>query len=109
MEENEYLIEFIPKAINDLEQIYLYIANELFNPGAAQRLEEIQYTLYVQSKLLKALDDVDHGRTLDAEEMNKREVFLHRYRLMYQVQESKKEMLSNCIYRGELPSVNAVF
>lgn len=35
-------------------------------------LEEIQYTLYVQSKLLKAMDDVDHGRTLDAEEMNKR-------------------------------------
>jgi hypothetical protein len=35
-------------------------------------LEEIQYTLYVQSKLLKAMDDIEHGRTLDAEEMNKR-------------------------------------
>ncbi len=35
-------------------------------------LEEIQYTLYVQSKLLKAMDDVEHGRTLGVEEMNRR-------------------------------------
>ncbi len=35
-------------------------------------LEEIQYTLYVKSKLLKAMDDVEQGRTLDAEQMNKR-------------------------------------
>ncbi len=35
-------------------------------------LEEIQYTQYVQAKLLKALDDVEHGRTLDADEMIKK-------------------------------------
>jgi toxin ParE1/3/4 len=40
MEENKYQVEFNPKAITDLEQIYLYIANELFNPDAAQRLLE---------------------------------------------------------------------
>ncbi len=35
-------------------------------------LEEIQYTRYVQSKLLKAMDDVEYGRMLEGEEMNKR-------------------------------------
>jgi toxin ParE1/3/4 len=38
MEENKYQVEFTSKAIADLEQIYVYIANELFNPDAAQRL-----------------------------------------------------------------------
>jgi hypothetical protein len=35
-------------------------------------LEEIQYTLYVQSKLLKAMDDVENGRVLNAKELSKR-------------------------------------
>ncbi len=38
MEANKYLIEFTSKAIADLEKIYVYIANELFNPDAAQNL-----------------------------------------------------------------------
>jgi toxin ParE1/3/4 len=38
MAENKYSVEFTVKAGADLEQIYLYIANDLFNPDAAQRL-----------------------------------------------------------------------
>jgi hypothetical protein len=38
MAENKYSVEFTANAVSDLEQIYLYIANELFNPDAAQRL-----------------------------------------------------------------------
>jgi toxin ParE1/3/4 len=38
MAENKYSVEFTAKAVADLEQIYLYITNDLFNPYAAQRL-----------------------------------------------------------------------
>jgi toxin ParE1/3/4 len=38
MAENKYSVEFTVKAVADLEQLHLYIANELFNSIAAQRL-----------------------------------------------------------------------
>ncbi len=35
-------------------------------------LEDIQYTLYVRSKIQKGLEDVKNGNTLTSEEMERR-------------------------------------
>lgn len=38
MAENKYKIKITPKAYEDLDEIYSYIVNELFNRDAAERL-----------------------------------------------------------------------
>ncbi len=38
MQENKYRLKITPKANEDLEYIYNYIANSLFNEGAAENL-----------------------------------------------------------------------
>ncbi len=40
MVENRYSLKITPKADEDLDEIYGYIANELFNEGAAENLME---------------------------------------------------------------------
>lgn len=43
MAENKFKIKITPKAYEDLEEIYSYIVNELFNRDAAERLRNFPY------------------------------------------------------------------
>ncbi|WP_099354478.1 type II toxin-antitoxin system RelE/ParE family toxin [Fredinandcohnia onubensis] len=65
MEENKYKIKVTPKAYEDLDEIYGYIANELYNEDAADNLlEQIETNImrqkdfpfscsYVRDEILK--------------------------------------------------------
>jgi toxin ParE1/3/4 len=66
MEENKYIIKITPKAYDDLEEIYGYIANNLSNESAADHLlDKIETSImglkyfpfsysFVRDELLKA-------------------------------------------------------
>lgn len=40
MAENKYRLKITPKASEDLDELYSYIANEIFNEDAAENLME---------------------------------------------------------------------
>lgn len=50
MEENKYTIKITPKAYEDLDEIYGYVANDLYNETAADHLMEKMETSIMRLK-----------------------------------------------------------
>ena len=98
MPKNDYSLKFTPKAGEDLEQIYSYISEKLFNITAADNLlEEIENSIM-------RLKNFPYSGSLVADELLKgkgyRKLIIENYIVFYLINESEKQVVIMRILYG---------
>jgi toxin ParE1/3/4 len=98
MEENSYSVKFTPKAMNDLDEIYRYISDELFAEDAANNLLE-----RIETSIL-GLKDFPFSCNFVADEFLKkkgyRKLIIDNYIAFYLVDELNKRVVIMRILYG---------
>ena len=91
MSKNSYSLKLTPKAGEDLEQIYSYISEKLFESNAANNLLE-----KIESSIMK-LKDFPFSSNLVSDEFLKskgyRKLIVENYIVFYLVNESEKQVV----------------
>lgn len=91
MEENKYKIKVTPKAFEDLDEIYGYIANDLYNEHAADSLLE-----KIETSIMR-LKDFPFSCSFVRDEVLKvkgyRKLIVENYIVFHIVREAEKEVV----------------
>lgn len=91
MAENKYRLKITPKASEDLDELYSYIANEIFNEGAAENLME-----KIETNIMR-LKDFPFSCSFVADEMLRdkgyRKLIIENYIAFYFVNEAEEQVI----------------
>lgn len=98
MVENRYSLQITPKANEDLDEIYSYIVNELFNEGAAENLMK-----KIETNVMR-LQDFPFSCSFVKDDVLKdkgyRKLIIENYISLYIVDEEEKQVVIMRVFYG---------
>ncbi|HET7579249.1 MAG TPA: type II toxin-antitoxin system RelE/ParE family toxin [Bacillales bacterium] len=99
MPENKYTVKIAPKAFEDLDEIYSYISDELYNEGAADSLLE-----KIETSIMR-LKEFPFSCSFVTDEILKdkgyRKLIVENYIAFYLVREEKQVVVMRVLYGGQ--------